>query len=103
MEPPVALAALSLYSSSIIAKDRLMTSETADTAYPPLDTGQMDAMNARLVEIIALRHPGLTPAQMADLTAAIAQQTENLEALHRFPLKNSDEPAFIRAPFGTVR
>jgi hypothetical protein len=31
------------------------------------------------------------------------QQTRHLEALHRVPLTNADEPAFIRAPLGGLR
>jgi len=30
-------------------------------------------------------------------------QTRHLETLHRFPLSNADEPAFIRAPLGGAR
>jgi hypothetical protein len=73
-------------------------------AYPPLDAAQTAAMNEELVATVALRHPGkLTTAQLADLAAAIEQQTRHLETLHRFPLQNADEPAFIRSPLGAAR
>lgn len=73
-------------------------------AYPMLDATQVAALNALLVEAAALRHQGrLTPAQRADLTAAIETQTRHAEALHRVPLRNADEPAFIRAPLGDGR
>jgi hypothetical protein len=88
-----------------------MTKETVDETrrvppptYPPLDPVQTAAINAKLVAIAVLRHPGeLTTAQLADLTAAIQQQTRHLETLHRFPLTNADEPAFIRSPPGAAR
>jgi hypothetical protein len=88
-----------------------MTNETADEphrvpprAYPSLDPAQLAAINAKLVAIAALRHPvKLTTAQLADLTAAMEQQTRHLETLHRFPLRNADEPAFIRSPLGDAR
>jgi hypothetical protein len=80
-----------------------MTRETAEPLYPALDAAETAEMNATLVAVIALRHPGLTPAQVADLTDAIAQQTRHLEALHRFPLTNADEPAFVRSPLGGSR
>jgi hypothetical protein len=73
-------------------------------AYPSLDSAQLAAINAQLVAIAGLRHPGtLTTAQLADLTAAMEQQTRHLETLHRFPLRNADEPAFIRSPLGVAR
>jgi hypothetical protein len=88
-----------------------MTKETVDDprqapprAYPPLDPAQIAAINAKLVAIAALRHPGdLTADQLADLTAAVEQQTRHLETLHRFPLNNADEPAFVRSPLGASR
>jgi len=73
-------------------------------AYPELDAAQIASTNQHLVAISALRHPGkLTAAQLADLTAAMELQTRHLETLHRFPLSNADEPAFIRAPLGGAR
>jgi hypothetical protein len=73
-------------------------------AYPPLDAAQVATLNARLVEVAALRHEArLTAAQRADLAAAIEVQTRHAEALHRVPLRNADEPAFIRAPLGDGR
>ena len=88
-----------------------MTNETADETgratprtYPALDPEQTAAINAKLVEIAVIRHPGqLTTAQLTDLTAAIQQQTHHHETLHRFPLSNADEPAFIRSPLGGAR
>jgi hypothetical protein len=71
--------------------------------YPLLDAAQTAALNAALVETVALRHPGLTPKQREDLAAAMEQQTRHLEALHRMPLTNADEPAFIRTPLGGLR
>ena len=88
-----------------------MTSETAEVSgrtpprdYPQLDSAQTAAINGKLVEVAALRHSGkLTPAQLADLASAIEQQTRHLESLHRFPLTNADEPAFIRSPLRATR
>ena len=88
-----------------------MSNETMDKSrqaqphtYPPLDAAQMTNINAKLVTIAALRCPGeLTTSQLANLTSAIEQQTRHLETLHRFPLGNADEPAFIRAPLETAR
>ena len=75
---------------------------TPQRAYPLLDPAQTAAINAKLVKVAALRHPGgLTSAQLTDLTAAMEQQTRHIETLHRFPLTNADEPAFIRAPLRT--
>ncbi len=83
-----------------------MTPETepdpAPRRYPALDPAQTSLLNAKLLEVVMLRHPGLTPRQRADLTAAMEQQTRHLEALHRFPLANADEPAFIRSPLGAA-
>ncbi len=76
---------------------------TPSPAYPPLEQDQTAAINAKLAEIAALRHQGkLTTAQLADLTAAVEQQTRHLETLHRFPLSTADEPAFIRSPLGAA-
>lgn len=73
-------------------------------AYPPLDATQAVTLNARLVEVAALRHEHrLTAAQRADLAAAVEMQTRHAEALHRVPLRNADEPAFVRAPLGHGR
>ncbi|MBW4023119.1 MAG: hypothetical protein HIU92_08230 [Proteobacteria bacterium] len=89
-----------------------MTTEPADKSvslppewvYPPLDAAQIATTNAQLVAVAALRHGDrLTPSQRADLTAAIETQTRHAEALHRVPLRNSDEPAFIRATLGDGR
>jgi hypothetical protein len=74
---------------------------TSSHAYPPLDPQQTADINAKLAQIAALRHRGkLTTAHLADLAAAVEQQTRHLETLHRFPLTNADEPAFIRSPLG---
>jgi hypothetical protein len=94
------------YQISTMAETRPMTSETDPEAgargYPPLDPAQTSTLNAKLLEVVMLRHPGLTPQQRADLVTAIEQQTRHLEALHRFPLTNADEPAFIRSPLGAA-
>jgi hypothetical protein len=94
------------YQISTMAEARPMTSETDPKAgsrgYPPLDPAQTTKLNATLVEVVMLRHPGLTPQQRADLAAAMEQQTRHLETLHRFPLANADEPAFIRSPLGAA-
>jgi hypothetical protein len=86
---------------------RLMTNETEpkpqQRRYPALDPAQTSALNAALVEVVILRHPTLTPQQRTDLAAAMEQQTRHLETLHRFPLANADEPAFIRSPLGAAR
>ncbi|MCB8882573.1 hypothetical protein ACELLULO517_20170 [Acidisoma cellulosilytica] len=85
------------------------TAEETGTAprawiYPALDAAEIAALNAKLAEVVALRHQGrLTAAQHADLVAAIETQTRHAEALHRVPLQNADEPAFVRAPLGDGR
>lgn len=80
------------------------TNQALPRAYPLLDPEQTAAINTKLVEIVALRHPGrLSSKQLADLAAAMEQQTRHLETLHRFPLKNADEPVFIRSPLGAAR
>jgi len=80
------------------------TDEALPRAYPLLHPAQMAAINTKLVEITVLRHQdSLSATQLADLIAAMEQQTRHLETLHRFPLKNSDEPVFIRSPLGCAR
>jgi Spy/CpxP family protein refolding chaperone len=94
------------YQISTMAEARPMTSETETKAaarrYPALAPAQTTTLNAKLVEVVMLRHPDLTAQQRADLAAAMEQQTRHLEALHRFPLTNADEPAFIRSPLGAA-
>ena len=78
---------------------RLPESERAAPAsygYPQLEATTIAAVNEKLIAIVSLRHGGtLTPEQVAELTAAVTAQTANVEKLHRFPLRNSDEPCFI--------
>jgi hypothetical protein len=69
---------------------------SAPHGYPELAPAAIAAVNEKLIEIVSLRHGGrLTPEQIAELAAAVATQTANVEKLHRFPLRNSDEPCFI--------
>lgn len=69
------------------------------STYPTLTLQQLTEINTRLAEIVSLCHAGsLTKAQLTELCAAVELQTGHAEALHRFPLRNADEPAFIRSP-----
>ena len=82
-----------------------VSDKTEDAArYQLLSSEQAASINAKLVEIVGLRHAGrLTEAQLAELTACMDRQTRDAESLHRFALTNADEPAFIRAAFKAGR
>ncbi|MFC7399066.1 hypothetical protein ACFQU1_17820 [Chelatococcus sp. GCM10030263] len=77
---------------------RLLESGQAASArhtYPQMDPATLAALNAKLIEIVSLLHrQGLSAEQLTELTSAVAIQTANAERLHRFPLRNADEPAF---------
>jgi hypothetical protein len=48
-----------------------------------------------LIDVVSLLHPeGLSKAQLSEISANIAIQTANIERLHRFVVRNADEPAF---------
>ena len=69
----------------------------ARARYPLLNPDQAARLNAKLGEIVAIRHAGrLTDAQVSELAVALERQTSDAEALHRFPLTNADEPVLIR-------
>ena len=64
--------------------------------YPPLDEATVAAIAERYLEVISLSHPeGLTDAQREEVVATVAQQLAAAERLHRFPLTNAAEPAFV--------
>jgi hypothetical protein len=60
-----------------------------------MDPATLAAVNEKLIEIVSLLHgQKLSAEQLAELTSAMAIQTANTQRLHRFPLRNADEPAF---------
>jgi methionyl-tRNA formyltransferase len=70
--------------------------------YPQLSASALEALNEKLVEIVALlQREELTDEQSRELAASIKTQTANTEKLHRFPLTNANEPAFALT-IGTV-
>jgi hypothetical protein len=87
-----------------------MTNETADEphrvpprAYPSLDPAQLAAINAKLVAIAALRHPGkLITAQLANLTVAMEPQTHHLETFIAFPSGTRTSPPSSARPWGML-
>jgi len=63
--------------------------------YPALVDATREAVAARLVEIVSLRHPeGLTQDQLDQVAAQVETQLRATERLHQFDLTNADEPGF---------
>lgn len=77
---------------------------TDGSGYPRLAADTSEDVARKLVEIVTDHHPdGLTEDQLRQVRAAIAAQIAAAERLHRFPLRNDQEPIFaVRGPFGVV-
>jgi hypothetical protein len=72
------------------------TGSASQSGYPALDEGGLSALAARLEAIVELLHGGqLTEQQRREMRLSLTAQIANGEALHRFRLVNSDEPAFM--------
>jgi hypothetical protein len=62
------------------------------------------AVNQKLIDVVSLLHSeGLSEAQLNEISANITIQTANTEKLHRFVLRNADEPAFSIQLYSGVR
>lgn len=77
--------------------------ESERDGYPQLDQPRLARIVETLAEVVSVLHGGnLSAAQMQELTSSLKVQAANCEVLHRFQLRNSDEPAFAvqlsRAP-----
>ena len=73
----------------------MTTGSASDSPYPTLQGGTRDAVVARLVEIVALRHPeGLAQDHLDQVAVEVEAQLRATERLHRFNLTNADEPGF---------
>lgn len=70
-----------------------------ESSYPPLDEATRAAFNRQLANIVSLLHAGrLTEGQERELVRTLEAQSIAIERLHRFPLSNADEPAFVLSP-----
>lgn len=73
----------------------MTTGSASRSPYPALVGAPRDAVAARLVEIVSLRHPEvLTPDQLDQIAVEIGAQLRATERLHQFDLSNADEPGF---------
>ena len=64
-------------------------------SYPQIDEAAQSAINQKLIDIVSRLHPeGLSEVQRSEIAVNIAIQMANTEKLHRFVLRNADEPAF---------
>jgi hypothetical protein len=68
----------------------------ADVPYPALDPDEVASLSARLFELVSARFGGrLSADQVDEVRGRIQAQIAATEQLHRFPLTNADEPAFV--------
>lgn len=75
-----------------------------ESSYPSLDEAARAALNQQLANIVSLLHAGhLTEAQRREFVQTLEPQSVALERLHRFPLSNADEPAFVLSPAGEIQ
>jgi len=66
------------------------------SAYPVLDAATVARIAEHLVDVITLMHAeGLDEAQQQEVVRSVEGQLAAAERLHRFPLTNAAEPAFI--------
>jgi hypothetical protein len=74
--------------------------QTPASRYPALDDRALGAIEGKFDEIVALLHgERLTELQRREMRLSLKAQIAASEALHRFKLANSDEPAFLFRPF----
>ena len=75
-----------------------------ESGYPPLDEASRAALNRQLAQIVSLLHAGhLTEGQERELVQTLEAQSVAIERLHRFPLSNADEPAFVLSSADAAR
>lgn len=74
-----------------------------ESSYPSLDEATRAALNRQLANIVSLLHAGhLTEGQEREFVQTLEAQTVAIERLHRFPLSNADEPAFVLSTAGVI-
>ena len=74
------------------------------SGYPLLDNATRAALNEQLARIVSLLHAGhLTEDQTREFVQTLEAQSAAIEQLHRFPLSNADEPAFVMSLAGPTR
>ena len=73
-----------------------MGARVTDFMYPALDPDEVARLSERLLELVSARFGGaLSPGQLDEVRGCVEAQIAATEKLHRFPLTNADEPAFV--------